>query len=357
MRFRMRERFQTEGELDGLPPHALLNILRLPEEEYRSPWRLIGRRMLYALGLILGVALLTYRGRAGYTGIETFIDAVYYSTITLSTTGYGDVTPVSQQERLITALIVTPLRIVFLALLVGTTLTVLTKESRQTFMIRRWRKRMRNHTIVIGYGTKGRSAVAALLADGVSPSQIVVVDLDREALDLANAQGLVTVHGSATRSDVLKLAGVNRTRAVVVAPNQDDTAVLVTLSVREIAPSATIIASVRESDNSHLLRQSGADSVVVSSETAGRLMGLATVTPSVTEMMEDLLSPDEGFSIAERPAKEEEVGGNPRVLEDIVLGIVRSGALYRIDSAEAETVEPGDRILYVRGMGNLEEGE
>src|SRR5699024_1803097 len=62
-------------------------------------------------------------------------------------------------------------------------------------------------------------------------------------------------------------------------------------------------------------------------------------------MMEDLLSPDEGFSIAERPAKEEEVGGNPRVLEDIVLGIVRSGALYRIDSAEAETVEPGDRIL------------
>ena len=185
----------------------------------------------------------------------------------------------------------------------------------------------------------------------------MVVDLDREALDLANAQGLVTVHGSATRSDVLKLAGVNRARAVVVAPNQDDTAVLVTLSVREIAPSATIIASVRESDNSHLLRQSGADSVVVSSETAGRLMGLATVTPSVTEMMEDLLSPDEGFSIAERPAKEEEVGGNPRVLEDIVLGIVRSGALYRIDSAEAETVEPGDRILYVRGMGNLEEGE
>lgn len=207
---------------------------------------------------------------------------------------------------------------------------------------------MRNHTIVIGYGTKGRSAIAALLADGVSPSQIVVVDTDREVLDQASAQGLVTVQGTATRSDVLKLAGVNRARAVVVAPNQDDTAVLITLSVREIAPSATIVASVRESDNSHLLRQSGADSVVVSSETAGRLMGLATVTPSVTEMMEDLLSPDEGFSIAERLVTEEEVGGNPRVLEDVVLGVVRSGELYRIDSSEAETIEPGDRVLYVR---------
>src|SRR5699024_11240799 len=142
MRFRMRERFQTEGELDGLPPHALLNILRLPEEEYRSPWRLIGRRMLYALGLILGVALLTYRGRAGYTGIETFIDAVYYSPITLSTTGYGDVTPVSQQERLIPALIVTPFRLALLALRLGTTLAVLPTESRHTSTLRRWRRRI-----------------------------------------------------------------------------------------------------------------------------------------------------------------------------------------------------------------------
>ena len=207
---------------------------------------------------------------------------------------------------------------------------------------------MRNHTVVIGYGTKGRSAITALLADGVSPSQIVVIDTNAEALAHANSKGLVTVQGSATKSDVLKLAGVTRARAVVVAPNLDDTAVLITLSVREIAPSATIVASVRESENSHLLAQSGADSVVVSSETAGRMLGLATVTPSVTEMMEDLLSPDEGFSIAERLVTEDEVGGNPRNLEDIVMGVVRSGELYRIDAAEAETIEPGDRILYVR---------
>lgn len=207
---------------------------------------------------------------------------------------------------------------------------------------------MRNHTVVIGYGTKGRSAVAALLADGVSPKDIVVVDTDRVALDVAERSGLVTVMGSATRSEILKLAGVPKAKAVVVAPSIDDTAVLVTLSVRELAPSAWIVVSVRESENQHLLEQSGADSVVISSETAGRMLGLATVTPSVVEMMEDLLSPDEGFSVAERPVAEDEVGANPRHLADIVLGVVRSGELYRIDSPEAETVEPGDRLLYVR---------
>ena len=348
MRDRMRDRVRADDEVDELPPHALLNVVQIPNTQVQSPWWLIIRRMFYSFILVFIVAILAYVDRDGYSNMDTLLDSIYYAAVSLSTTGYGDIAPITQHTRLINTVVVTPARILFLILLVGTTLSGLTEESRKTLMIRRWRKNMRNHTIVIGYGTKGRSAITALLADGVSPSQIVVIDTDREVLDQASAKGLVTVHGTATRSDVLKLAGVNRARAVVVAPNQDDTAVLVTLSVREIAPSATIVASVRESDNSHLLRQSGADSVVVSSETAGRLMGLATVTPSVTEMMEDLLSPDEGFSIAERIVLEEEVGGNPRVLEDVVLGVVRSGELYRIDSSEAETVEPGDRILYVR---------
>ena len=100
---------------------------------------------------------------------------------------------------------------------------------------------------------------------------------------------------------------------------------LVTLSVRELAPGASIVVSVRESENRHLLIQSGADQVVISSETAGRMLGLATVTPSVVEMMEDLLSPDEGFSVAERLVTEEEIGASPRHLADIALGVVRSG--------------------------------
>lgn len=348
MRSRIRERFRSEGELSDLPDHALLEVIRIPGPRRISPWWLILRRVLYALSLLLIVAVTVYVDRAGYSEELTFIDALYYSAVSLSTTGYGDITPVTQSARLINIIIITPIRIAFVILLVGTTLAVLTEESRRSLQIQRWRKKVRNHTIVVGYGTKGRSAVSALLADGVKPGNIVVIDEDRAALDRAEQQGLVTVQGTATKADVLKIAGVNRARAVVVAPNLDDTAVLVTLSVRELAPSAMIVASVRESENQHLLEQSGADSVVISSETAGRLLGLATVTPTVVEMMEDLLSPDDGFSVAERPIGEDEVGANPRHLADIVLGVVRSGELYRIDSPEAESVEPGDRLLYIR---------
>ncbi|KAA8739215.1 Ion channel protein [Corynebacterium tuscaniense] len=344
---RFRERLRGE-DLTALPDHALINVIRLPRAARTTPWALISRRFLYAILLIVIVAVLVWLDKDGYSEPLTFIDAVYYSAVSLSTTGYGDITPVTQTSRVVNILIVTPMRVAFLMLLVGTTLSVLTEDSRKTLQLQRWRKSVRNHTIVIGYGTKGRSAVDALLAEGMAPSNIVVIDDNHEALAHAESRGLVAVHGNGTKSDVLRVAGVSRARSVVVAPSTDDTAVLVTLSVREINPGIHIVASVREAENQHLLEQSGADSVVISSETAGRLLGIATSTPSVVEMIEDLLSPDAGFTVAERAIVDDEVGSNPRHLADIVLGVVRSGELYRLDSPEAESVEPGDRLLYIR---------
>ncbi|WJY96975.1 potassium channel family protein [Corynebacterium fournieri] len=339
--------------LTEIPVHSLLDVVNIPTAARATPWALIARRFAYALLLIVAVAFVAYLDRNGYSEPLTFIDALYYSAVTLSTTGYGDITPMTQSARLVNIFLVTPARVAFLMVLVGTTLSVLTEDSRKTLRIQQWRNSVRNHTIVIGYGTKGRSAIDALIAGGAAPSSIVVIDPDPAALTVAEKRGLITVHGNGTKSDVLRVAAVSRARSVIVAPSSDDTAVLITLSVREMAPSAMIVVSVRESENQHLLMQSGADSVIVSSETAGRLLGIATVTPPVVEMMEDLLSPDEGFAVAERQIADDEVGANPRHLADIVLGVVRSGELYRIDSPEAETVEPGDRLLYVRMNGAI----
>jgi voltage-gated potassium channel len=214
---------------------------------------------------------------------------------------------------------------------------------------------VRDHVVVVGFGTKGRSAVSAVLSDGMPAGKVVVVDTDQAMLDAASAQGLVTVHGSGTRSDVLRVAGVDRARSVVVATSRDDSAVLITLTARELAPKAQIVAAVREAENVHLLRQSGADQVVVSSETAGRLLGMATSTPSVVDMVEDLITPDEGLAIAEREVEQAEVGGSPRHLPDIVLGVVRGGQLFRVDHPDADAMEPGDRLLYIRKVTPADE--
>ena len=342
----------TQPRRRPLADPALVGLIRMPDSG-AGPIVALLRRLAIAVGALVATTLIVYFGGDGYrdSSSDTPIslnDAFYYATVSLSTTGYGDIVPVSPQARLITSIVITPLRLLFLIVFVGTTVELLTERSRQSFRIERWRSRVRDHTVVVGFGTKGRAAVDTLLGDGAEPTSIVVVDTDRTQLDAASALGLVTVTGNATRSSVLRIAGVQQASAIIVATNRDDTAVLVTLTARELAPKITIVAAVRESENVHLLRQSGANSVIVSAETAGRLLGMATTTPSVVEVVEDLLTPDAGFAISERPVEDSEVGGSPRHLSDIVLGVVRGDELHRVDASAVDALEQGDRLLYVR---------
>ncbi|MBS9373988.1 potassium channel family protein [Rhodococcus sp. B50] len=352
---RLRVPLRRSDTLTDRPDFALVGVLRVPEEQ-TSPGRAIVRRIGYALAALTVAVIVVYLGRDGYRDAQdtplSLLDCIYYATVSLSTTGYGDITPLTPQARLINILVITPLRVFFLIVLVGTTLSALTESSRQAFKIQRWRRRTRSHTVVVGYGTKGRSAVDALLADGLAPSEIVVVDTDPVSLDIASRQGLVTVQGSATKSDVLQLAGARHAGSIIVAVNRDDTAVLVTLTARQLAPQARIAAAVREAENTHVLRQSGADTVVVSAETAGRLLGLAPATPTVVEMIEDLLTPEDGFAVSERDVEPHEVGLPPRELSQIVLGVVRGGQLIRVDSPELGVVAAADRLLYLRLVSN-----
>jgi len=341
--------------LTALPGYALVGVLRIPEADV-GPVRAIWKRVAVALIALLVAVIIVYLGRDGYTDVRgvplSFIDCVYFATVSLTTVGYGDLTPYSEFARLTNIVVITPLRILFLVVLVGTTLQVLTERSRQAWKIQRWRSRVHNHTVVVGYGTKGKSAVAAILDDESASREVVVVDTEQAALDHAAGAGLVTVRGDGTRSDVLRLAAAQLASSIVVATGRDDTAVLVTLTAREIAPKAKIVASIREAENQHLVQQSGANSVVVSSETAGRLLGIATTTPSVVAMIDDLLTPAEGLAIAERDVEQAEVGGSPRHLSDIVLGVVRDGQLLRVDAPEVDAIEAGDRLLYVRSAGS-----
>lgn len=349
---RLRRRLRRfDDSLADRPVHALTDRVQIPTEAV-SPARRITVRVIYALLALFAAVLIVYVDRDSYRDVQgeglSFLDCLYYATVSLSTTGYGDITPVTPGARLVNVLVITPLRVAFLIVLIGTTVETLTTQSRQVYQIQRWRNKVRNHIVIVGYGTKGRTAAAAMVGDEVAPADIVVVDEDPTALERAKSAGLVTVRGNATDSEVLRLASAQHARAIIVATNSDASAALVTLTARELAPKAKIIAAVRETDNEHLLKQSGADSTVVTAETAGRLLGVAVQTPSVVEMMEDLLTPDRGFAIAEREVTPKEVGGSPRHQTDIVLGVVRNDKLIRVDDPEVDALELGDRLLYIR---------
>ena len=212
----------------------------------------------------------------------------------------------------------------FLIILVGTTLEILAERSREVFRLGRWRKSLGDHTIICGYGTKGQSAVKTLRGKGVDGKHIVVIDESAAARSRAVSDGLAAIAGSAADGQVLTDARIADARSVIVAVDRDDSAVLITLTARELNASATIVASVREEENVHLLHQSGADAVITSSAAAGRLLGLSSETPQVTEVLEDLLTVGEGLDIAERDIGPADAGPMPRAAhEAVILAVVR----------------------------------
>ncbi|WP_156727680.1 potassium channel family protein [Streptomyces apocyni] len=327
--------------------------VRLPRTMVAHPLRQVLTRLAMAIAVLLLAMLIVFLDRDGYADQNRGgtppgpLAIAYYITVSLSTTGYGDVVPVSDTARLVNVLVITPLRVIFLIILVGTTLEVLTERTREEFRLKRWRSQLRDHTVVVGFGTKGRSAAQTLLATGLSKEKIVVVDPSAKVVDAATAEGYAGVVGDATRSDVLLRAEAQKARQIVIATQRDDTAVLVALTARQMNRPANIVAAVREEENAPLLRQSGADAVITSASAAGRLLGLSVLSPRAGNVLEDLIQHGSGLDLVERPVIKAEVGLSVRETKDLVVSVVRGHRLLGYDDPLASPLQLTDRLITI----------
>jgi len=325
--------------------------ITMPTQSVVPPLQQVIKRLVMAMVVLIVTVVIVYFDREGYNdnsdGSVDLVDSAYYATVTLSTTGYGDIIPVSDAARLTNIFVVTPLRVLFLIILVGTTLEVLTERTRQQVRIHRWRSRTRDHIVLIGYGTKGQHAVRTLVGQGIDKERIVVVDTQHKAVTAAGDDGLVAIAGDATLSETLLKAELQRASQVIVAPQRDETATLITLTARQLNRRATIVVAVREDENVPLLKQSGADTVVTSSSSAGRLLGTFMASPPAARTLEDLMTLGSGLDLIERPVASQEVGVTPRECDDLVLAVIRDRK--RLDYAVSWRTElrAGDRVITV----------
>jgi voltage-gated potassium channel len=141
--------------------------------------------------------------------------------------------------------------------LVGTTLELLAERTREAYRFTRWRKTLQNHTIICGYGTKGRAAIHELQARGLELGELVVIDDRPEARERAVGAGLAAVAGDAASTEVLRQAGSSRP----VGRRRHPTATTPPSSSRSPPASSTRGRHRRrraEEENAHLLRQGGA---------------------------------------------------------------------------------------------------
>lgn len=336
----------------------------LPQDRYRlnqirrspllklgdSPGKAIILRIMFAVGLLLIVTMITWIDGANYSDSQgdsplTFVDALYYSTVTVTTTGYGDIVPATQGARLLTTIVVTPIRVLFLILLVGTTLQLLAGQSLFNKRRRKWQEGLSEHTVICGFGIKGRSALL-YLSNHDPDGLVVAIDKSEEALEIANQEGAGGVLGSSLESDVLRAAGIESAAKVIVALNSDDDAVVTVLRIKELNPSVKVVASCREQKNEALLLSSGAEEVIVSASSAGRILGMAAQAPDAARIVNDLLTFGDGLDINERIVATP--GGSLEVESDqTAIAVIRAGTVLRPGAEQTLPLQAGDRVIYI----------
>ena len=323
-------------------------------------WGDLGIRLGAALFLIFIVIMVHWWDREGLVdnldGEVSFLDVIYFTMISITTTGFGDIAPISDRARLVEAVIVTPIRFAVFFIFVGTAYNFIIKRSWEKWRMARIQEKLSDHIVVLGFGISGSEAVDELVERGTDPSCIVVIDPSEDRLAEAEALGCNVMAADATRDETLKAVRISQAKNVLVSAGRDDTSILIVLTVRALAPDVPISVVVRADDNESLARQAGANNVINPVRFTGLLLAGSAKGEHIADYLADLASVSGRVQLVEREITEDECGC---AISDLHSGgrglrIYRDGRAIGFWEEECQNLQPGDIVVEIVATPNGE---
>jgi voltage-gated potassium channel len=330
------------------------DLLVLRRKSRITGWLSLGWRAAAMVGLLGLLILIHWLERDGlkdsHDGQVSFLDVIYFTMISATTTGYGDIVPITDRTRMFDALVVTPIRILFILILAGSAYAFVARRTWERFIMKRIQRRLQDHIIIAGFGTKNSRAVKELIDLGADAQNIVVIDLDEERLTQARELGCTVLRGDATRDETLKAVNVERAQLMIISAARDDTSILICLTARHLAPDLRISIAINAEDNEVPARRAGADVVVNPLDFAGLLLATTHGGQHIADYLADLASMKGKVRMIEREVLPEEIG---KSLKDICsdglgLRIIREGTPYGFWRPQVAKLQTGDIVMEIR---------
>lgn len=211
-----------------------------------------------------------YALRDEFNGLYTLTDAFYYTLVTGSTVGYGDVYAQSQQARLF-AMSVVVLSVSSFAVALGVVLTPMI-EARLSAAFGRMTEQqldtLENHVLVLGYG----ELTEPILEELESQAEFVVITDNETTTRRLATHDVHVLTADPSDEAPLHSAGIERARAVIAATQNDANDALAILTARELNPDLHIAAGVSQRENVSKLKRAGADTVISPAVIGGHLL-------------------------------------------------------------------------------------
>jgi voltage-gated potassium channel len=247
--------------------------------------------------ILLGIFIASI---IGYILIEgyNFLDAVYMTTITVTTAGFQEVRPLSDVGKLFTITLLIASWASFAFAITRITQFVTSGEINKYFKTRRIMReadKLHGHVIICGYGRNGQQACHTLKIHNVP---FVVIEKDEARMERFAAENhdLIFFTGDATEDWVLKQAGIDKAKALITALPEDADNVFIVLTARSLNNNIRIISRASKQSSIQKLKKAGADNVIMPDRIGGIHMATLVSKPDVVEFI-DFLSSEDGETI------------------------------------------------------------
>lgn len=289
-------------------------------------------------------------GTLGYVLIEgwSVFDALYMTTITLATVGYGETHALSNAGRAFTmTLILGGLGVAAYSISALTALLI-EGDLSQAFRRRRMETRVKaleGHYIVCGAGHTGQTIIEELAK---TRRPFVVVEKDPERAERWLAEKYLVVQGDSLEDETLEKAGVQRARGLFCALGEDSRNAFLVISARGLNGKLRIISEVEDVDVREKLMRSGADSVVSSGHIGGLRLVSEMVRPVAVGFLDSMIRDRTSvyrFEEVEVPAGSSLVGSPTSEVKGAEGGAALVVAIKDPGQAKYEINPPPDRPL------------